>query len=372
MQPMQHTEQTEPTAPSRVRRVTGFVRSDLVPLLMLAYQKWQAANSMLLGAAMAYYVLFSLFPLLLIILSIAALVVGATDSFVQQTLSGLAGSSGLPFQDTSGVQAQILQVLSQNVSPELAQQISGILDNLYRTRQQAGLIGLGILLFSASGAFSILDRAVDIIWEQQQAQRTNQRWYHSALTMALRKLLSFVLVLGLAMVVMVSLVLGTVVRAVSNVLQSLSGEVLLETEQWLAQFGISASILSSLQDDNRIEQVLLALTTVVLITGVLCILFKVLPSTRVAWGDVWLGAILTAGALAILNSLSSLFIGNSSFQNYGAIGSVMAFLSWMYLVNIVLFAGVAFTRAYALRYGSHREPEPQIASSEAQSTENAA
>lgn len=350
----------EQTSPSRVGRVVGFVRHDLFPLLKLAFDKWQSADSMLLGASMAYYILFSFFPLLLVVLSITALVIGATDSFVQQTLSGLAEPGDLMIQDTSGVQAQILSMLSESVSPQVATQISSILDSLYQSRQQAGLIGLGILLFSASGAFSILDRAVDIIWETRAQPRPDAAWYMSAVLVISRKLLAFVLVLGLAAVVLLSMVLGTLVRAISGILQSLSDEVLQQSEQWLGQFGINADMFISLLDGNRIEQVLLAGTTVMLTAAVLCVLFKILPSVRVAWGDVWIGALLTAVALAILNSLSSLIIGNANWQNYGAIGSVMAFLTWMYLVNVVLFAGVAFTRAYALRYGSHREPQPPV------------
>lgn len=352
------------TPPSLVGRTVHYVRNDLFPFLKLTFDTWQTADSMLLGASMAYYVLFSFFPLLLIILSVIAVVVGATDSLVQQTLSGIADRNvGEVLGTEDNIRTQLLLLMSQSVSPEAAEFISNVLDNLYRSSQQASLIGFGLLLFSASGAFSVLDRVVDIIWEYNPYQQPARGLGKQVLWMAFRKLISFLLVLLLAAAIIISMLMSTIIRTITTVLRSLSDDVLNQFSDWLGQFGIDATLVLSLQEGNWLEQSLISLSTVLIVGAVLCVVFKILPSVRVAWGDVWLGALLTAFALAILNSLSGIIIGsNANLQNYGALGSVMAFMTWIFLINAVLFMGVAFTRAYALTYGSHR---PQIGASDA-------
>jgi membrane protein len=85
------------------------------------------------------------------------------------------------------------------------------------------------------------------------------------------------------------------------------------------------------------------------------LLFKYLPDTPVAWGDVWLGALLTAILFTVIVNISSAYISRSNFEAYGAIGSVMALLVWIFLSSQVLFLGAEFTRTYATMFGSYRE-----------------
>ncbi|NJK79607.1 MAG: YihY/virulence factor BrkB family protein [Chloroflexaceae bacterium] len=331
--------------------------------MQATFERWNKAESTLLGAAMAYYVLFSLFPLLLIILSIIGFLVGSADSGVRTFLGDLSSNTTEEsITGTLDARERILLTLRESVSPDVANQIDNVLQQLNESGGQAGLIGFFTLLLSASGAFGILDRVVNIIWETQEKvqQKTGIVW--TVLNVVIKKLVSFVLVLGAAVLLLVSMLVGIIISFAITLLQSLSGGALAQVRDIASAVPGGLFLFDSAMTGSVwVERLLLPLATLAIAVLTLALLFKYLPDLKVVWRDVWLGAILTAVLLAVLSSLSSRIIGGSSFQNYGPIGGVMALLLWMYLTSLVFFFGVAFTRVYAYRYGSYSAALPTAA-----------
>ncbi|NJL33289.1 MAG: hypothetical protein HC893_04805 [Chloroflexaceae bacterium] len=165
------------------------IKNHVVPTMQATFERWNKAESTLLGAAMAYYVLFSLFPLLLIILSIIGFLVGSADSGVRTFLGDLSSNTTEEsITGTLDARERILLTLRESVSPDVANQIDNVLQQLNESGGQAGLIGFFTLLLSASGAFGILDRVVNIIWETQEKvqQKTGIVW--TVLNVVIKKL----------------------------------------------------------------------------------------------------------------------------------------------------------------------------------------
>jgi membrane protein len=291
------------------------LRQDALPLLRETWEEFQNDEAGQLGAALAYYATFSIFPLLLLLLA----GLGWVLSYWPVAINA---------------QEQILAVASQNFSPKLGETIEQLLEVLKDRAGTATGIGLVTLLFGASGVFQQLDASFNKIWKAPK--KTESSGIVATVTTVLReKLFSFGMVLSVGFLMLVSLALTGVSQALLGALQHIPiiGGL----------FGYLAGLL----------------LTVSISTIVFALLFKYLPSTRVRWGDVWLGALLTAIIWEIAKRLLALYIEytSRSFSAYGAIGTLLVLMIWVYFSSQVLFLGAEFAEVYSRRFGS-RAPKP--------------
>jgi membrane protein len=260
--------------------------------------KWQADNCLRLGASLSYYTIFSLFPLILVVLGIAQLLLANSDTARAAIFDSLSRVTG-------GFRDEFVQTL----------------DALQQSRRSSGIIGAITLLLGASWVFGELVSAFNIIWGLQAPARGGPLEFLRA------TLFSFALMLSAAFLLLVSMVVNAVLAALGALLANLPGGAL--------AWGIASLALN-----------------LVALTLIFALLLKYLPQTWVAWGDVWLGAVLTAVLWTLLQNVIALYITWSSYKNYGTIGAVLALVVWVYLSSQVLFLGGEFTAVYAQRYGS--------------------
>jgi membrane protein len=275
-------------------------------LLKRTFLEWKDDKVSRLAAALAYYTVFSFAPLLVISLGVAGMLFGeeAARREVATQLTGLLGPSA----------AQILEI---TVDSAQRNERAGIL---------ATVIGLAVLLYGASGVFAALQDALNTIWEVRP--KPNLGW---AYTIRIR-LFSFAMVLVIAFLLLVSLVISAGLAALGSYLGGESRDTMF----WQAiNFGTS-----------------LAVSTLLFAT-----MYRFLPDVRIGWRDVWMGAAITAVLFSLGKLLIGLYIGRSSIASaYGAAGSLVALLVWVYYSAQIVFFGAEFTQVYARRSGRHIQP----------------
>ena len=271
-------------------------------LVREAVSSWVDDYAASMGAALAFYTLFSLAPLLLIVISVAGLVFGeqAARGEIMLQLSGMLGAEG-------------------------AKTIEAVLQSL--NRPAAGVIGtlLGVvaLLIGATTVFAELQDAMDRIW------RAPSRPPGGIWGLLRARLLSLGLVLGLGFLLMVSLVASAGLAALGK--------------WWGPWFG----------DVELLAHALNFSVSFALITVMFAMIYKWIPRVRVAWRDVWTGAALTALLFTLGKGLIGLYIGRSGVASpFGAAGSLVVVLLWLYYSAQIFLLGAEFTWVYAHRYGS--------------------
>jgi membrane protein len=292
------------------------LRRDLLPLLKETYSEFQADEASTLGAALGYYALFSLFPLLLLLIAALGYVLQYWDAAIN-------------------VQDEILAAASRNFSPQLSDALKEILGGIKNNAGGATVIGLITLLIGASNVFQQLDLSFNKIWKVPAPQQS-VGLIASVLQTVRTKLFSFGMVLAVGFLLLVSMALTGATQA------------LLDSFQNLPLIGGVAGYLIGL------------ITTLLLNMLVFVLLFKFLPNTTVRWGDVWLGALVTAVLWEIGKNLLALYIGRSgqSWSAYGLVGTVLILMAWIYFSSQILFLGAEFTEVYSRRHGSR---VPQVA-----------
>jgi membrane protein len=271
-------------------------------LLKQAFADWRSDNAARLGAALSYYTLFSVAPLLIIAIAVAGLVFGreAAQGQIVVQLQGLVGEAG-------------------------ARAVEEMIENSRRpgTGALATAVGLVTLLLGATSAFVELKGALNVVWDVKDEG--------SALSGLLRgRVWSFAMVLAIAFLLMVSLVISAALAAAAGLLDGA---------------GISPSVVHSLN----------AALSFAVITVLFALIFKFLPDTEVAWRDVWAGALFTSALFTVGKLLIGLYLGHSSLAStYGAAGSVVVLVVWVYYAAQIFFFGAELTQAYAHRHGSRR------------------
>jgi len=278
----------------------------LLSILKEAYGDWSEDKASRLAASLAYYTAFSVAPLMLIAIAVAGLVFGreAAQGQIFAQLNGMLGSDG----------AGAIQTAIANSDKAGAGTFSAI-------------IGIVTLVWSASALFGQLQDALNTIWEVQPDPKAG------LLATVKRRFLSMTMVLGIAFVLLVSLVLSAGLTAVSSLL----GNVL--------------------PGGNAVWQVLNFVMSFAIITGLFAAIYKVLPDVTVAWSDVWIGAAATALLFVVGKLLIGLYLGYAGVgSTFGAAGSLMVFLVWVYYSSQILFFGAELTQVYARRYGSRIVP----------------
>jgi membrane protein len=267
---------------------------------------WIDDGAARLAAALAYYSLLSLAPLLVISIAIAGFVFGhdAARGRVAGELGAVVGA-----QAAEGIQS----VVANARSP-----VSGVLSTI---------VGVVTLFIGASGVFGELQSSLNSIWE---VKRKPGRGIWGEIK---DRFLSFTMVLGVAFLLLVSLVLNSILSAIgakfSEVLPG--GELL-----WQAlNFAFSLSV----------------------ITGLFALIFKYVPDAAIKWRDVWLGAAVTAGLFTIGKFLLALYLGKAAIgSSYGAAGSLIALVVWVYYAAQILLLGAEFTQVQARRSGRQIRP----------------
>ena len=259
------------------------MQTNVTQLLLQTLLKWQRDECINMGATLAYYALFSLFPLMLVVLSIFGYVVGPRSDIYRDILA--FAQDALPPQ-AYGIVAQTLLQLNQRSTG-------------------ASIIGFLLLVLVASGYFSVLDYSFDKIWTSQTLPPTNGQWKAIAIAFIRRRAQSFVLILGIVLLLLLSQITHVTLLIILRILGGISNQIDGVKMDFAFTFG-TLQLLSSF----------LFLLVVVMI------LFKILPPVPLRWRQVWGGALLTSSLLFTLQQLAgnSMITIGSRFQTYGGGG----------------------------------------------------
>ncbi len=283
----------------------------LFALTKESFSEWSEDRASRLAAALAYYTVFSLVPLLVIIISLAGLLGRGSDveNQVLFQMQNLIGEQGRAF----------FQDLITNASKP-------------STGITATIIGFVTLLFGALGVFGELQESLNTIWEVK-VKPAGGVW-ESIKRLVFKRLISFTMVLGIGFLLLVSLVVSAGLAAVQDYIGYLLPlpDIVLS----LLNFAISFT----------------------LITLLFALIFKILPDADIAWRDVWLGAVVTSLLFTIGKFAIATYLGRSSIQSsFGAAGTLALVLVWVYYSAQILFLGAEFTQVYANKYGSRIVPD---------------
>lgn len=282
----------------------------LKKVMSKSFSSWMEHRATSKGAALAFYTLFSMTPILMLSIAVAGYVFGAeaAQGEIVAQVQGLVGPNG-----AQAIQALLAAAQDTN---------SGLV---------ATLVASVLLLFGATSVFAELKESLDDIWG---VDRSDQ----SAFVEIIRtRILSFGMVLVLSFLLLVSLVISAVLGMLEH---HLSGVIrnsiqVLATLTSLISFGVIASMFA--------------------------IIYKTLPDAPLTWRDVWIGAVFTAALFSLGKHVIGLYLGNSGVaSSFGAAGSLIALLLWVYYSALIFFLGAEFTRHYALWFGSlqHQGGEP--------------
>ncbi len=277
-------------------------------LLKAAGVAWVNDRAPTMGAALAYYTLFSLAPLLLIAISVAGAVFG-----------------------TDTARGEILNQMHALLGPEGAEAMAGLLDNVRRSGQSTlgTIIGVLFLVIGATTVFAELQDSLDHIWRVDTPRRGGTLWQ-----LLRARLLSFGLVLGVGFLLMVSLAVSAALAAWGR--------------WWAPAFGASHLLL-----DAANHAVGFVLTTLLFAA-----IYKGMPRARIGWGDVMLGSLITA----LLFTLGKVLIGwmltrSGMAAGFGAASAIVGLLVWVYASAQVFLYGAEVTWMFAQRHGSRRVPD---------------
>jgi len=272
-------------------------------LIKQSVSAWNEDYAPSMGAAIAYYTLFSIAPLLVIVIAIAGLVFGAqaAQNAIVAQLDGLIGHEG----------AVAVQGLLKSASEPARGAVSTI-------------VGAITLMIGATTVFAELQSALDRIWEVPAARKTG-----GILSLLRKRLLSLGMILVLGLLMLVSLVLSAALAALGQWWGGFFGEweAVLHVVNFAVSFGM--------------------------ITGLFAAVYRIMPRADIAWRDVWVGAIVTALLFTIGKSLIGLYLGKSAVTSgFGAAGSMVVLIVWVYYSAQIFLLGAEFTWVYAHASGS--------------------
>jgi membrane protein len=285
-----------------------------VPLLKETFNQWWADNVPRLSAALAYYTLFSLAPLVIITVAVAGF------AFGREAATG-----------------QLYAQINQLVGADGARAIQSVVDSANQpgTGTVALVFGVLTLLAGASGAFVALQDALNTIWGvQPNPEQSTVRGFIRS------RLLSFAMVLGIGFLLLVSLVITAALaflgKYMATVLPIPPGAL------YVMNLGVSLSV----------------------ITALFALIFKLLPDAHFSWRDVWVGAAMTAVLFTLGQFLIGLYLGRGSVGSaFGAAASLVVVLVWVYYSAQVVLFGAEFTQVYVNKYGAGSRPAAGATSS---------
>jgi membrane protein len=291
----------KPTSPEKKKSLYGLLRQ--------AVQEWLGDKAPQLGAALAYYTVFSLAPLVLVLVAIVGFIFRDDPAGAWNKLTGQMSY----FLDKSAVQ------MVQEIAHRAAQPGKGWL---------ATVIGIALALFGASGVFGQLQDALNTIWGVKPKPGAG------LLGFLRTRFLSFAMVGGICFLLLVSLILESILKGFSHYVQAMlpGGIVLAIGIYWVFDLGVVIFLFA-------------------------CI-FKFLPDAKIHWRDVWIGAALTALFFVVGNWALGLYLGSGSAASaYGAASSLITLLLWVYYSAQILLFGAEFTQVYAANAGRGVVPD---------------
>lgn len=283
----------------------GFIKT-YWGLLKDAAKEFVDDNVMKLSASLAYYTVFSLGPLLLVIVSVAGL-----------------------FFDTAAVTWKVYWQINDLVGQNSADQVIRIIQNMQDSNAGTfSIIGLVILLFGATTVFVDIQDSINYIWSIKA--KPEKGW----LKFLKNRFLSFSMVLGIGFLLIVSLLVNTVVDFFTdNLFQHVHADLVILVKAFNLLFLFA------------------------IITFLFAAIYKLLPNAFIRWKDALKGAVFTGLLFMIGKFLISLYIGSSNMSNtYGAAGSIVVILVWVYYTAVILYFGAEFTKVYALQLGGRIKP----------------
>jgi membrane protein len=276
----------------------------IVPLVKETVDEWTADSASSRAAALSYYSALSISPLLIIAIAIAGLVFGPDHvrAQVMGQVEGLVGSAG----------AEVIDSMLRSTNSKTG----GII---------ATSLGLGTLLLGAGGVFVELQDALNHFWGVDAPQGTGV-W-----DFVRNRLLSFAMVVGVGFLMLVSLLMSAAIAALGGFVTGL-----------MPAFAVTAQIIN-------------AVLSLAIVTVLFALIYKVLPNVKLHWRDVWIGAFVTAVLFTIGKFLIGFYLGRASTASpYGAAGSVIVVLLWVYYSALIVYFGAEFTKVFAREHGSHQ------------------
>ena len=293
------------SAKSALQQASRWTTAQWWSMVKASIAAWLDDYAPSMGAALSYYTVFSLAPLLVIVISVAGLIFGA-----------------------DAVRGAIFSQIDGLMGAEAAKGIQDLLSSV--SKPSTGIVGtiLGVvfLLIGATSVFGELQDALDRIW-RAPARATAS----GLLTLVRTRLLSFGMILGISFLLMISLVTGAAIAAFGKWWGG-----------WFAGWEVLLQIIN-------------AVIGFLMTTAVFALIYKLMPRVKVGWGDVWVGAAVTALLFTIGRLLISLYIGKTGVASgFGAAGSVAVVFVWVYYSSQIFLVGAEFTWVYAQRMGSRR------------------
>ena len=275
------------------------------PLIKHAVNAWIDDYAPSMGAALSYYTVFSLAPVLLIVISVAGLIFGA-----------------------EAARGEIFGQLRGLMGADAAKAIEDILTSVNKPTEgiTATVVGAVLLFVGATTVFGELQDALDRIWRAPERDKSSGWW-----GLIRARLLSFGMILGIAFLLIVSLVLSAATAALGKWWSGAFGswEVLAQAVNFLLGYGVT--------------------------TVAFAMIYKIMPRVKIRWHDVWLGAAVTALLFTVGRFLIGLYVGKSGIASgYGAAGSLIVILVWVYYSAQIFLLGAEFTWVYARKFGSMR------------------
>lgn len=271
-------------------------RNTVLYLAKATFREWQEDKALRLGAALSYYTIFSIAPILIIVIAVAGLAFG-----------------------NDYVRGQILNQMENLLGKEGGEAIGQMLQNANKPASGAlaTILGVLTLLFGATGVVTQLKDALNTIWEVKSDET-------AGIGGAVKdRILSIGMILAIGFLLLVSLVLSAGLSAIS---ESLGTTALLQVMNFIVSIGV--------------------------ITVLFALIFKYLPDTKVEWRNVWIGALVTAILFTIGKTLTGVYLAKSSVASaYGAAGSLVIVLLWVYYNSQILFMGAEFTQVYSALRG---------------------
>lgn len=265
-------------------------------------------NAFKLSASLSYYTVFALAPLLIILISFTGIFFGkdAMQNRIYYQLSGLIG-------------------------PEAAMQVQDIIINIYSTESSTSgaIIGIVILFIGATGVFTEMQDSINYIWSVKAKPKRSWVKYIA------NRLLSFSLIIGMGFLLLVSLFVSALLNLLSFHLMKL-----------LPQYTIQLFFVVN------------TFITLIVISGLFAVIFKVLPDAIIEWRDAIIGSVFTALLFLLGKFIIGYYIGKANLGiTYGAAASIVIILTWVYYSALILYFGAEFTKMYALSHGEGIRPK---------------
>ncbi len=254
------------------------------------------------SASLAYYTVFSIAPVLIVIISVCGALFGK-----------------------QAIQRQLYGHINELIGSEAAIQVQDTIKNIHLTGNNifATIVGIIVLLIGATGIFGEVQDSLNKIWGLRI--KTKKTWWK----LIINRVLSFSLIISIGFVMMVSLLLNALISAFGN---------------FLARYFSEFSVIFLQMTDSVL--------TFVITTFLFSLMFKVLPDAKIKWKDVLIGGLITSVFFTLGKLAIGYYLGSSNIASvYGAAGSIMIIMVWVYYNSIILYLGAEFTKVYAKLYG---------------------